>query len=202
MDENCISYFIQERNLHMPDKKITPAPMSYKKADHLLNPLRKFILSPSKLTSRLYLKQSTNVLELGCGPGYYSADVAQNIPNGKLTLVDIQQEMLDMAKQRLDSLSITNIIYVQADATALPFENDTFDVVYLAAVIGEVPDKETCIREMHRVLRVGGLLSVTEQCRDPHFIPVSEMKSLAGDMFDFERTFGSSRNYTSNFRKK
>lgn len=176
--------------------------MSYKKADHLLNPLRKFILSPSKLTSYLSLKQSANVLELGCGPGYYSAAVARNIPNGKLMLVDIQQEMLDMAKKRLAALGVSNVDYVQADAAALPFENDAFDTVFLIAVLGESSDKEMCIKELHRVLREGGLLSVSEQSYDPHFIPVSEMKSLLGDMFDCERTYGSSRNYTSNFRKK
>ncbi len=186
----------------MSKKKITPSPMSYKKADHLLNPLRKFILSPSKLASRLSLNQDANVLELGCGPGYYSAEVAQSIPNGKLTLADIQKEMLDMAKNRLDSFGISNIIYIQTDATALPFENDTFDVVYLIAMLGEVPDKEKCIRELHRVLRTGGLLSVSEQSYDPHFIPVSKMKSLMENTFHYERTFGISRNYTSNFRKQ
>lgn len=186
----------------MSDTIITPSPMSYKKADHLLNPLRKLVLSPSKQATRLSLNQSMNVLELGCGPGYYSAEVARNISNGKLTLVDIQQEMLDMAKKRLDSLGISNVTYVQADATALPFENENFDVVYLIAMLGEVPDKEMCIRELHRVLRTGGLLSVTEQSRDPHFIPVSEIKSLVGDIFHFEHSFGVSHNYTANFRKQ
>jgi ubiquinone/menaquinone biosynthesis C-methylase UbiE len=92
----------------------TPTPMSYKRAGHLLNPLRKFVLSPSKLANRLLLSPSDDVLELGCGPGYYSAEVAHRIPNGKLTLTDIQQEMLDMAKGRIDLLGISNINYVQA----------------------------------------------------------------------------------------
>lgn len=184
----------------MPGKET--APMSYQKANHLLNPLRKFVLSPAKLTSRLSLSQNSNVLELGCGPGYYSADVARNIPDGMLTLVDIQREMLDMAKGRLDSLGVSNILYVQADATALPFENESFDVVYLVAMLGEVPNQELCLREAHRVLRTGGLLSVSEQRRDPDFIPVSQMKNLVGEIFDFEQTYGNSINYTANFRKR
>lgn len=93
-------------------------------------------------------------------------------------------------------------MYVQADAAALPFKNDTFDVVYLIAMLGEVPDKKTCIHELHRVLRPKGLLSVSEQSYDPHFISVAEMKDLVGNSFSFERTFGVSRNYTANFRKQ
>jgi len=185
----------------MSDKDSTPIPMSYKRAEHLLNPLRKFILSPSKLVKQLSLNQNANVLELGCGPGYYSAKVAQKIPDGKLTLVDIQQEMLDMAKRRMDSFGISNINYVQADASELPFENDSFNVIFLIAMLGEVPDKEKCIRELHRVLRTGGLLSISEQSYDPHFIQDSKMKHLIGDMFHFEKEFGISRNYTVNFIK-
>ncbi len=185
----------------MSVKEITASPMSYKKAGHLLNPFRKLVLSPSKLSKHLSLNQDSNVLDLGCGPGYYSAEVARNIPNGKQTLVDIQQEMLDMAKDRLDSLGISNTLYVKADAADLPFEDDSFDVVYLVAMLGEVPDKDKCIRELHRVLRTGGLLSVSEQSHDPHFITIPEIKSLVGNTFSFERTFGNNRNYTTNFKK-
>lgn len=179
----------------------TPIPMPYKKAGHLLNPFRKLILSPSKLASRLSLDPSANVLELGCGPGYYSPEIARKIPDGKLTLTDIQQEMLDMAKNRMESFGISNVTYIRADAAALPLENDTFDVLFLVAMLGEVPDRRKCIRELHRVLRPGGLLSVSEQAYDPHFINISEMKSLIGKAFRFERSFGTSRNYTANFRK-
>ena len=185
----------------MSDRDSAPIPMSYKRAGHLLNPLRKFILSPSKLVKRLSLNQSANVLELGCGPGYYSAKVAQKIPGGKLTLVDIQQEMLDMAKKRMDSFGISNIHYVLADAAELPFENDSFDVIFLIAMLSEVPDKENCIRELHRVLRAGGLLSISEQSYDPHFIQDLNVKNLIGVLFHFEREFGNSRNYTVNFKK-
>jgi uncharacterized protein len=179
-----------------------PIPMSYQRAEHLLNPLRKFILSPSRLVNRLSLNQNANVLELGCGPGYYSRKTARKIPGGKLTLVDIQQEMLDMAEKRMESFGLTNIGYVRADASGLPFEKDVFDVVFLVAMLGEVPDQESCISELHRVLRPGGLLSVSEQSYDPHFIPASKMKSLMRDLFRFEREFGSRRNYTLNFRKQ
>lgn len=175
-----------ERVIYMLHKDSTPTPMSYKRASHLLNPLRKFVLSPTKLANRLLLRSNADVLELGC----YSEEVAQRIPFGKLTLVDIQQEMLDMAKGRIDSLGLSNINYVKADATALPFENDTYDVIFLIAMLGEVPDQEKCIYELSRVLRTGGLLSVSEQSRDPHFITIEKINNLIGNAFRFKNLLG------------
>lgn len=176
--------------------------MPFKHAAHLLNPLRKLILSPKKLVGRLSLAPDATVLEVGPGPGYFSAEAARNIPYGQLTLVDIQQEMLDMAKKRLDSYALQNVKYVQANATTLPFEKETFDVVFLVAVLGEIPDKQKCIGELYRVLRPGGLLSITEQPGDPDYIPVDNMKKLAGEMFHLDQLFGGGHNYIANFRKQ
>ena len=156
--------------------KPIPQPMPYTKARHLLNPLRSLVLSPKKLVSRLSLKPDSRVLELGPGPGYFSPTVASALPEGGLILVDIQQEMLDMAKERLDKKGIGNVEYRRGNATSLPVESETIDVVFLVAVLGEVPDRDSCLREIHRVLKKNGLLSLTEfKLGDPHFIPKNRM---------------------------
>jgi ubiquinone/menaquinone biosynthesis C-methylase UbiE len=187
----------------MPAKHLQEyGPMSYERASHLLNPLRKLILSPKKMVRRLDLKKDARVLELGCGPGYFSLEVARNVAAGKLVMVDIQQEMLDMAKNRLEKKAVANVEYIQGDAVALPLESESFDVVFLVAVLGEVPDRVQCLRELHRVLRPKGLLSVTEQFGDPHAIPMSQIHSFVKTMgFEVEKSFGGGRNFTVNFRK-
>lgn len=106
-----------------------------------------------------------------------------------------------MAKKRVDSFGLSNINYVKADATALPFENDAYDVIFLIAMLGEVPDQKRCICELCRVLRTGGLLSVSEQSYDPHFITIEKINDLVGNTLHFENSFGNSHNYTANFRK-
>ena len=60
--------------------------------------MRKFILSPRKLADRLHLKEDSQVLEIGPGPGYFSVEVARRVPHGHLELFDIQQEMLEKAR--------------------------------------------------------------------------------------------------------
>lgn len=88
-------------------------PMPVERAPHLLNPLRALILSPRALTKRLDLKKNSQVLEVGPGPGYFSPEVARRIPEGKLVLADIQQEMLDMSRKRLEKEGISNVQYVR-----------------------------------------------------------------------------------------
>lgn len=72
------------------------------------NPIRKIIISPKALAKRLHLKPQLNVLELGCGPGYFSGEVARNIYDGKIFLFDIQFDMLNKCKTKLPRLSSRN----------------------------------------------------------------------------------------------
>jgi ubiquinone/menaquinone biosynthesis C-methylase UbiE len=185
-------------------KKHEPGPMPYTQAHHLLNPLRKLVLSPKKLAQRLDLKPDSSVLELGPGPGYFSPEVARSIPHGKLVLVDVQQEMLDMARERLERKGFDNVEYRRGDAASLPLDTEFFDVVFLVAVLGEVPDRDACLQEIRRVLRPDGLLSLTEmKLGDPHRIPMPEMlNSVQAVGFRRCAEFGNFLHYTINFRNK
>ena len=74
----------------------------------LLNPLRGLILRPRTLVTRLHLRDHFRVLELGPGPGYFSAAVARAVPRGNLVLIDIQREMLEKARRRLSRARVPN----------------------------------------------------------------------------------------------
>lgn len=180
-----------------------PEPMPYTKAHHLLNPLRSLILSPKRLVYRLSLMPNSRVLELGPGPGYFSPEVARAIPEGGLILVDVQQEMLNMAKERLDKRGIGNVEYRKGDATSLPVESEIIDAAFLVAVLGEIPDRDACLREIHRVLKKNGLLSITEiKLGDPHFIAKDEMtRRVRAAGFSLIAHYGGWFHYTINFKK-
>lgn len=166
-------------------------------------PLRRFILSSEKLVERLELEEAARVLELGPGPGYFSDSVARSIPKGYLLLVDLQSEMLQKARQKLARASVRNFGFVQADGRALPVRSGALDCVFLVAVLGEVSDRGSCVREIYRVLRPGGLLSISEQPGDPDFIALTEARALVeGAGFSLERVYGHGKNYTASFRKK
>jgi ubiquinone/menaquinone biosynthesis C-methylase UbiE len=169
----------------------------------LLFPARNFFISPKKLIQRLELQPSSVVLEVGPGPGYFSAKVAQVLTNGKLILADIQQEMLDYAKKRLTRKNINNVEYHLCDGSSLPFSNDKFDVIFMVTVLGEIENKQQYIKEFNRLLHSNGILSISEQAGDPDKMEPDEIKKLLQDSgFKFDRIFGSNKNFTINFRKE
>ena len=175
-------------------------PVEY--AGTLLTPWRKLIFSPSRLVRILALKPTDRVLEIGCGPGYFSPAVAKFLTRGHLTLFDFQNGMLDIAEAQLKKRGLTNYARQQGDAKALPFAGDSFDAAFLVTVLGEVGGAEAALREAFRVLKPGGLLSVTEQFGDPDFVRRKALKRMAvATGFSFERSFGPGFFYTCNFRK-
>ena len=64
-------------------------------------------------------------------------------------------------------------------AEGFPFPDNTFDTVLLAAVIGEVPDKQACVRSLGRILKPGGQLVFAEAFPDPDRIGVQDLRNLA-----------------------
>jgi len=172
------------------DKRVTPwqrlkgagmYPVEY--ATWLVNPLRYLIMPPGRIVGRLQLLPTDRVLEIGCGPGFFSPAVARRLSAGHLTLLDAQVPMLKMAAQRLERHGVRNFACVLGLADSLPFTNLTFDVVFMITVLGEVPDRATAIKEAARVLRPGGRFSSTEAAGDPDCVnrtELDELTALAG----------------------
>lgn len=168
----------------------------------LLIPLRNIILSPKKLVKRLDLKKDYRVLEVGCGPGYFSPKVARAIPNGELVLTDIQREMLRKAQKRLSRKNVSNVEYHLSNGIDFPFKDNEFDCIYMVTVIGEIENQEQYVKEFLRILRPGGIVSISEQAGDPDKMSIKEVKKLFNKFnFKFDKMYGSKRNYTINFVK-
>ncbi len=117
-------------------------------------------------------------------------------------MADIQQEMLDYAKKRLDKRKLTNVDYYLCDGNTFDFEDNCFDRIYMITVIGEVEKKEEYFREFHRILKKGGILSISEQAGDPDKLTIKATRELAEKQsFSFYKLYGKEKNYTLNFKK-
>ena len=174
----------------------------YQKAYTLLIPLRNIFLSPKQLIQRIELKEDLHVMDLGAGPGYFSIHVAKSLPKGKLILADIQQEMLDYAKRRIDKKGLLNVSYYICDSKSFHFDNDILDRIYMVTVLGEVENKELYMQEFYRMLKKDDILSISEQMGDPDKMSIVEVKGLAQkNKFTFYNLYGKERNYTINFKK-
>ena len=111
------------------------------------------------------------LLEVGPGTGYYALPVAEWLaPDGRLDVLDVQQEMLDHTLRRAAERDIDNITPALADARELPYPDDCFDGAYLVTVLGEIPDQDAALRELRRVVKPGGRIVVGELFGDPHMV--------------------------------
>lgn len=114
------------------------------------------------VAKHLPLKAADNVLDVGCGPGWFWAATANELPqNLNLTISDLSPGMVQEAVERCRPLSFASVMGQQADAAALPFEDDSFDAVIAMHMLYHLPDPSKGIAEMYRVLKPGGVLAVT-----------------------------------------
>ena len=90
----------------------------------------------------------------------------------------IQQEMLDHVMSRTAEKALDIVHPHRADARELPFEDRTFDAVYLVTALGEIPEPDRVLAAAARVLKPGGRLVVGEFF-DRHWIPFGRLHRLA-----------------------
>ena len=83
----------------------------------------------------------------------------------RLTGIDLSQEMLDKAVERVQTLAMPNVILKVMDATSLSFGDNEFDKVVATYTISAVPDPVAVLREMRRVVKPGGILVILNHFR-------------------------------------
>jgi SAM-dependent methyltransferase len=107
-----------------------------------------------------HLQPHFSILDIGCGPGTISADLASLVPDGQVTCLEVSETALAAARRTFADRAITNVAFASGDVTArLPFPDEAFDVVHAHMVLIHLADPITALREMRRVLRPGGVLA-------------------------------------------
>jgi ubiquinone/menaquinone biosynthesis C-methylase UbiE len=156
----------------------------------------------ARLHEMLVLEGNEKVLEVGPGTGYYALHVAGWLSlGGTLEILDIQQQMLEHTMRRARELGAENIIPTQGDARELPYQDDTFDAVYLVATLGEIPDHQRALEELRRVLKPTGRLVVGEGQPDPHMVRFQTLRGLAEAAgLAFEQRTGGPLGYFASFK--
>ncbi|HET9417810.1 MAG TPA: class I SAM-dependent methyltransferase [Chthoniobacterales bacterium] len=104
----------------------------------------------------------TQVIELGCGPGFYSANLAKRFPNISVTGVDRSANQLKWARERAETESLRNCAFVRVNVLTLPFTDAQFDVLLASRLFTVLPDCARAVAEMHRVLKSGGRCFIAE----------------------------------------
>ncbi len=153
--------------------------------------------------SRLELSPGLSVLDAGCGPGLLTIPIARMIgPQGKVFAVDIQEAMLERAKQAAKQVDLNNITFMHTGLGEGKLPVAAFDRALLVTVLGEIPDRPAALREIYTSLKPGGFLSITEILPDPHYQSRSRVKTLAHAVgFQVRNEYGSFFRFTVNVVK-
>ena len=99
---------------------------------------------------------SGKLLEVPVGTGVLTMPVYRDLPDADITCLDYSENMMTSAQDKAKALGLTNIAFLQGDVGALPFEDESFDIVLSLNGFHAFPDKEAAYRETYRVLKTGG----------------------------------------------
>ncbi|MDP7726378.1 methyltransferase domain-containing protein [Mycobacterium sp. TY814] len=110
-----------------------------------------------------HLRPGLSLLDVGCGPGTITVDLATRVgPGGSVTAVELTDDALDLARAEAQRRNASNVSFVTSDVHALEFPDDTFDVVHAHQVLQHVADPVQALREMRRVCVPGGIVAARD----------------------------------------
>ena len=117
-----------------------------------------------------HLRPGFRVLDFGCGLGTISVGLAEAIAPGVLHGIDMEESQISLARAMAQAKGRDNAVYHIGDVTALPFEDEFFDVAHCHNVLMHVPDTRAVLNEVIRVLKPGGIVGCREMICGSSFI--------------------------------
>ena len=107
-----------------------------------------------------------NLLEVPVGTGVLTMPLYQSLPDAKVTCLDYSADMMACAEKRARAMNLKNASFVQGDVGALPFADESFDIVLSLNGFHAFPDKSAAFQETSRVLKPGGIFCGCFYIRD------------------------------------
>jgi ubiquinone/menaquinone biosynthesis C-methylase UbiE len=141
-------------------------------------------VNPFDKLSAAGLKEGQEILEVGCGPGYFSIPAAEIAGDkGHVTSIDINPAAVEYLRKKIQRLRAKNVEAVLADASATGLPDGSFDVAFLFGVVHAFPRLDDVLREMHRVLKPNGKLCIQSRRSADEIVETVK----AEGMFQFQK---------------
>lgn len=109
-----------------------------------------------------HLRPGTSVLDVGCGPGTITIDLAELVAPARVVGLDASPDVIEQARRTAVERGVRNVEFVVGDAYALGFDADAFDVVHAHQVLQHLARPVEALAEWRRVVRPGGIVAARD----------------------------------------
>ena len=178
----------------------------------LLSPERAQTLDPLTILSFCPINIHDTVVDIGCGPGYFTLPLAKTLVNGKLYALDTDDEMLAACRERVTQVRMGNVEVLKCSEFEFPLEPASVDGAFLAFVVQASSDKPRFLRQVHELIRPRGWCTVLEWYRkETEYGPPLERRIEPDELVKVAESAGfrprgwrdiNGDNYMMTFRKR
>ncbi|KAH9208562.1 methyltransferase type 11 [Leptodontidium sp. 2 PMI_412] len=110
-----------------------------------------------------YVKPNSNILDVGCGPGIITSNLAKLAPQGRTTGVDNSTGIIEEARKAFPTSAVPNLKFVTGDCNNLSeFADNSFDIVHAHQLLCHLPDPVPAMKEFYRICKPGGLVAARD----------------------------------------
>ena len=126
------------------------------------NPLRHVTMDANKTLKRMGVKRGQTILEVGCGPGFFTIPAARMAEDGTVYALDIYPMMIENVEKKARKHRLDNIKTLNLPASSTGLNDKSIDLILCIDVLSDISDIVPTLQEMHRILKPDGILSVYE----------------------------------------
>ena len=131
-----------------------------KKAEILDSADRRKLLNPDSILGKAGLSRDTVFADLGCGSGYFAIPASLIVK--KVFAIDVQEEMLDIIREKIRMGKLTNIETLLSKESSIPLPDNSVDVLFMANVFHELDDRGAILKEAKRIISGRGRLIIID----------------------------------------
>ena len=140
------------------------------------NPLLPYFRNPQRLLKAAGLKRGQKVLEVGCGPGFFTIPAAKIVGNeGFIYAVDVHPRAIERVKEKIEKEGIKNVKPILANASDTGLPDQSIDLAFIFGLLHVAGGLDDVISKVHCILKQGGVLSF-EKTRGPEKRLIAEVE--------------------------
>lgn len=126
------------------------------------NPLRRLTMNANKILTRMGVQGGQTILEVGCGPGFFTIPAARRVEDGIIYALDLYPMMIENVEKKVRKHRLENVKTINSHASSTGLNDESINLILCIDVLSDISDINPTLQEMHRILKSDGILSVYE----------------------------------------